>query len=89
MTFVVRKPAQPPEVVTVAFSVRVPVEPAVKLTLVPVVAPVNVPLVIVHWYVAPATAATEAVPLAPAVTEAAVVMLTTGVVWAVTTIGSE
>ena len=72
----------PQAAVTVTPTVTLPEHPAVKVMLVPVAAEVSVPPEIVHAYVAPLTAAVEALPAAEATIDAFMspgwVVITTG-----------
>src|SRR5215472_1657411 len=78
-----------PFFVTVAVSVSVPAAPAVKVMLLVVPPLLMVPLAIDQEYVAPLTAVTEAVPLAPETMVEAVVMAALGVGVTVTVTGDD
>jgi hypothetical protein len=75
---------------TVALRViGVPVAPAVKFTVVPVLLPLIVPLVIDHWYVEPPTLVIDALLPVAVVTAAGAVIVTGATVWTTTVTGSE
>jgi hypothetical protein len=76
--------------VTVTVKPREPGEPAVKLTALPVVAPLKVPLVMPQTYVAPTPAlGTDALPGAPDPMVAAVVMVALGMGLTATVVVAE